>query len=121
MSILGRVASMLMYFGPSLGILDLMHHWRQEQTRYRPTSEGGPYEKGGNLTWYNVSLTWDKVERIETLQQLEPTSYSIYTGLSIKWLYVMLIVVMVIHVFIVYLLKKYSSTHFRYIMLILLY
>ena len=115
MSIVGRVTSMLMYFGPSLGLFDLMHHWKWEQTRFRAKSDGGPYKKGGNLTWFNVTLPWDKVERIETLQQLEPTNYSIYTGLSIKWLYVMLMVVMVIHVLIIYLLKNYSSTHFRYI------
>ena len=116
MSILGRVMSMIMYFGPSLGLFGLMNHWKREQTRVRPKSEGGPYEKGGNLTWHNITLLWDEVERNESLQQLKPTSYSIYTGLSIKWLYVMFVVGMVIHVIIVYLLKNYSSTHFKYML-----
>ena len=112
-SILARVSSLLLYFGPSLGLLDLMHHWKWEKTRYRPKSAGGPYSEGGNLTWYNVSLPWDDIERIKTLHQLEPTSYSIYTGITVKWLYAILIGGIFIHISLVYALKNYSSRHFR--------
>ena len=113
-SILARVGSLLLYFGPSLGLLDLMHHWKWEKTRYRPKSVGGPYEEGGNLTWYNVSLPWDDIERNKALQQLAPdTNYSIYTGLAIKWLYAILIGGMFVHLTLVYVLKHYTSSHFR--------
>ena len=109
-SVLGRVMAILMYFGPSLGLFDLLNHWRREQMRYRPISEGGPYEEGANLTTHNVSLPWTDIERNITSHQ---TSYTIYTGMSIKWLYVMMLVGMVIHVAIVYLIKTFSSSHFR--------
>ena len=113
-SILARVGSILLYFTPSLGLLDLMHHWKQEKTRYRPKSAGGPYEEGGNLTWYNVSIPWDDIERNKTLQQLAPdTNYSIYTGLAIKWLYAILIGGIFIHLILVYVLKHNTSSHFK--------
>ena len=113
-SILARIGSLLFYFGPALGILDLMHHWKQEQTRYRAKSEGGPYEEGGNLTWYNQNVSWDQIERTKAFQQLAPdTNYSIYTGLTIKWLYVILMGGMFIHLILVYVLKHNTSSHFK--------
>ena len=118
-SILARVGSILLYFTPSLGLLDLMHHWKQEQTRYRANSEGGPYVEGGNLTWYKNTVGWDTIERTKTLQQLaSDTNYSIYTGLTIKWLYAILIGGMFVHLILVYVLKHNTSSHFRYILVI---
>ena len=114
-SVLARIGSLIFYFGPSLGLLDLMHHWKQEQTRYRANSEGGPYVEGGNLTWYKNTVGWDTIERNKALQQLAPdTNYTIYTGLAIKWLYAILIGGMFVHLILVYVLKHYTSSHFRY-------
>ena len=118
-SILARIGSLLLYFGPSLGLLDLMHHWKQEQTRYRANSEGGPYVEGGNLTWYKNTVGWDTMERTKAFQQLSPdTNYTIYTGLAIKWLYAILIGGMFVHLILVYVLKHNTSSHFRYILVI---
>ena len=121
-SVLARIGSLILYFGTAIGLLDLMHHWKQEQTRYRANSEGGPYEEGGNLTWYENTVGWDTIERTKALQQLPPdTNYSIYTGLTIKWLYVILIGGMVVHLILVYVLKHYTSSHFRYIFVIFIF
>ena len=48
----GRVGSLLLYFAPCLGQLDLLHHWRREQVPYTPAPDG-PYEEGGTVMFFN--------------------------------------------------------------------
>jgi hypothetical protein len=102
----GRVGSFLIYFGPALGQFDLLHHWKKEQLKYKTKEDGGPYEKGGNLTTHNVTIPWSDIER-------HSPNYTIYTGLGLMWLYAIIIVTMVVHVAVVYKWKDYCSSHFR--------
>lgn len=101
----------MMFFGPSLGLFNLLNHWKREQVRFKPQTEGGPFVEGGNFTTHNVSIDWTELER--NVSSLGQTSYTIYTGVSIKWLYVMFIAAMVVDTIVVYLVKNCTSSHFR--------
>ena len=106
-----RVLSLVMYFGPCLGLFNLLNHWKREQVRFKPQTEGGPFVEGGNFTTHNVSINWKELER--NVSSLGQTSYTLYTGVSIKWLYVMFIAAMVVDTIVVYLVKNCTSSHFR--------
>ena len=102
---IGRVGSILLYFAPSLGQMDLLHHWKNEQTPYKPASVG-PWTKGSNLTIHNFTIPWSHVER-------QSPPYTHYTGLGLLELYIIMIITMGIHVAVVYAWKSYCSSPFR--------
>ena len=110
----GRVGSLLLYFAPCLGQLDLLHHWKREQVRYTPTPDG-PYEEGGTVMFFNGTnvqqVPWSLLERGK---DGERPHYSMYTGLQIVYLYIILLISMIVHTVVVYVWKKYCSSDFRY-------
>ena len=110
----GRVGSLLLYFAPCLGQLDLLHHWRREQVPYTPAPDG-PYEEGGTVMFFNGTnieqVPWALIERGKGDER---PPYSMYTGLEIKYLYIVLLVCVILHTVVVFGWKKSCSSAFRY-------
>ena len=78
---LRRVLSMVVFFIPAMGLLNLLNHWRAEQVPF------GPANTDKDLELFNMTerYRWSEIHRWNTDNSDNPTPppYTIYTGLSL--------------------------------------
>ena len=118
---LRRVLSIIAMFIPSLGLFNILHHWRWEQIPYKARQE---YAKRGFLTpedkitlyGLNEDIYWTELDRWDYTgpKDPQPPSYNIYTGLSLKWTFIAGSALLFVH-FISLLILKANSIESNYI------
>ena len=108
----GRVGALVLFFTPSLGLWDTMHHYKNEKIPYRDVSNKGPYNASGTLTTHTGDkIPWKDIGTSDV--EGDKLDITEYTGLSLKNLYILLLLGFVVHVVVVFLWKQKTSSKFR--------
>ena len=81
-----RILVLVMFFTPSLGLFDLLYHWKAEQIPFSVSQKSlwreGVLEQGDPLYLHNKTpVLWSRIDR---WQDGAPPDYSLYTGLSLR-------------------------------------
>ena len=95
----GRVGALVLFFTPSLGLWDTMHHYKNEQIRYRNATGTLTTLTGKKIPWTDIARGKPDITE--------------YTGLSLKNLYILLLLGFVVHVVVVFFWKQKTSSKFR--------
>ena len=116
-AVLRRILSIVALFIPSMGLFNLLHHWRWEQLPYNARLE---FARRGFLTpedkivlyGLNETIFWSELDRWNYTepQDPQPPSYSIYTGMSLQETFLAGAALLVVH-FIGLLIVKVNIVH----------
>ena len=107
---LRRVLSMVLFFIPAMGLLDILNHWKAEQIPF------GPSNTVSDLELFNLSESyrWSDIHRWNTDNSDHPTPppYSIYTGMSLGTTAKLGLAIMALHFIAVGLVKIFTVKSF---------
>ena len=99
---LRRMLALVLFFVPSLGLLDLLHHWQAEQRPFwvrREAAARGEMSPGDTLQLFNMSaeVRWSELDRWSYGAAAQPPHYSLYTGLSLENTFIAFHVIFALH------------------------
>ena len=109
-----RIACIILFFAPFLGLLDLMSHWKAEQYSFEPSD--GIDILNDNFTYWNSELEAIESIPFRDLYRLDlpqPPSYSFYTGLQLKWAYLAFFALLLTQALIMFCSKHLINEKFR--------
>ena len=113
-----RILCIILFFSPFFGLLNLMAHWRAEQLRFEPP-EGIDILRD-NFTYWNKELEAIESIPFRDLYRLDysvdppqPPSYSLYTGLQLKWAYIAFIGLLLMQSLVMFVCKYITNEKFR--------
>ena len=133
-----RLLSMVLFFAPTLGLFNLLYHWKAEQTKWHPALIQNFVDDHGNIQFGNSpQFPWTYIDRWEKnlnetpeMEQvftndiekmgsegnpnyyLNPPHYSLYTILSLKQTFFCFIGILGVHlIFIIFIKQKYSFAY----------
>ena len=116
---LRRVLSLISLFIPSLGLFDILHHWKWEQL---PSQVRLNYAERGFMTpddkislhGLNQTIYWTQYDRWDyTGEAPSPPPYSIYTLMTLRETFTAGAVLLTVHFLLVLLIKIITSAKFR--------
>ena len=116
---LRRVLSLISLFIPSLGLFDILHHWKWEQL---PSQVRLDYAERGFMTpddkislhGLNETIYWTQYDRWDyTGEAPSPPPYSIYTMMTLRETFTAGAVLLTVHFLLVLLIKIITSAKFR--------
>ena len=105
-----KVASIVAFFTPSLGLFSLLHHWQAECIPFKArldmakhfANKSGEYFQNAQIKLYNMSteVTWSSLDRwnYEDPKHPKPPPYSVYTGLSLQETFMAFIVLLMVQI-----------------------
>ena len=107
-------------FIPSLGLFDLLHHWKYEQIPFKVRLEYAknfPINPNDKIILYGLNETvfWLELDRWDYTNKNNPTPphYSLYTLLSLKETFVYILILSIIQFMFIYVMKNYTSPDFK--------
>ena len=109
---------MICFFVPSLGISNILNHWLAEQYYFGIRRQYHLISKYDEVHLFNLTepLLWKELDRWNYYGDIdEPTapSYSLYTGMTLKWTFVTFIIMMVFHLVSMMMVKTFTSAEFK--------
>ena len=113
-----RIACIILFFAPFLGLLDLMSHWKAEQYSFEP-SDGIDILRDNFIFWNSKleaieSIPFRDLFRLDySVDPPQPPSYSFYTGLQLKWAYLVFFVLLLTQALIMFSCKYLTNEKFR--------
>ena len=117
---LRRILSLITMFIPSIGLFNILHHWRAEQIPFRIRLN---YAKKFtilkddriSLNGLNETIYWSQLDRWDYTDQDHPTPppYSIYTLLSLQNTFTVFIFLSILQFIIILSVKILTSEDFR--------
>ena len=114
-AILRRVLSMVAFFIPSIGLMDLLFHWKAEQIPFKIRRD----YKVTTLQVHNLSssgtILWSDIDRWDYSDPKfsRPPSYSLYTGLELQQTFLIFLVMMILHFSAVFYIKAKKGFGFQ--------
>ena len=133
MATLRRVLAIVIFFVPSLGLHNILFHWKSEQYFFEIKKKYNLIHPNDEVHLFNISETflWSESKRWfwtngfgtgsglerwnyyeDPDEPMEP-SYSLYTGLTLKWTFVACIVFASFHFISIFYVKYATSIEFR--------
>ena len=117
-STMRRVLSIVCFFVPSLGLQDILYHWLAEQYTFSIKKQYTMVHRKDQVHLFNMTetLLWSELDRWNYYGDLnEPTapSYSLYTGLSLKWTFVTFFMLLTFQFTTMALVKLATSEEFK--------
>ena len=113
-----RIACIILFFAPFLGLLNLMAHWKAEQLSFEPPD--GIDILNDNFTYWNSELEAIESIPFKDLYRLDysvdppqPPSISFYTGLKLKWAYLVFFILLLTQALIMFGCKYLTNEKFR--------
>ena len=118
MGSLRRILSMICFFVPSLGISNILNHWLAEQYYFGIRRQYYLISKYDEVHLFNLTepLLWRELDRWNYYGDIdEPTapSYSLYTGMTLKWTFVTFFIMMLFHLVSMMIVKTFTSEEFK--------
>ena len=115
---LRRILSVIGYFTPSLGLFSLLSHWLAEQYTFSIRQDYSLIYKKDEIHLFNASgtLYWSELDRWNYYGSPDdptPPSYSLYTGLTLKWTFVTFFMLMAFQFLSISLVKIFTSKEFK--------
>ena len=113
-----RMLTLVVFFIPSMGLLNLLNHWKAEQIQFRirkDAFERGYMTTNDTLELVNMTETvpWTDIDRwTYTDTEPQPPSYSLYTGLSLTHIFAAFILLLFLHFISVYRVKRWTVEGF---------
>ena len=109
---------MVFFFVPTLGLFNILNHWLAEQKYFSIRKQFYLTSKYDQVHLFNMTepLLWKELDRWNYYGDIDdptPPSYSLYTGLTLKWTFVMFFVVMFFHMVAMLIVKTFTSEEFK--------
>ena len=117
-----RVLSFIIFFTPSLGLFDLLYHWKAEAYPFKFRTNHAkkfntPPNPAAKIELFNMTETvyWSEYDRWDYSdpQHPAPPSYKLYTGLNLQETFAMFFVILILHYMSLLLVKIRTSEEFR--------
>ena len=113
-----RILSIICFFTPSLGLFNILHHWQAEQIPFSIRKKYNLIHPKDQVYLYNLNDTifWKDLERwnyYEDPNEPTPPSYSVYTGLTLKWTFVTFLMFFILHNIVMAIVKQLTSSDFK--------
>ena len=115
-----RVASIIVFFTPSMGLFSILHHWQAENTPFKTRLDDIKRNRStefDNINLYNMTQTvrWSHLDRwsYDDPQHPQPPPYSIYTGLSLQYYFLAFIGIFVLQIILMDRVKSHTSDEYR--------
>ena len=119
-AILRRILSLIALFIPSMGLFNLLHHWKYEQIPFRIRLEYAkrfPIKPDDKIALYglNETIYWSDLDRWDysNPENPEPPHYSLYTLLSLKYTFISFLALTFVHFLAIYAIKHCISHDFN--------
>ena len=114
---LRRIISLIVVFVPSMGLLDLLHHWKWEHVPYQLRQENAqtisPEDK---ISFFglNGTVLWSQLDRWNYTSEVSlPPNYTEYTHLTLQETFIALICLTVVQFIAIFIVKCCISKDFR--------
>ena len=111
-----RITTIVAFFMPSLGLCNLLHHWKAEQLTFhsRLNREIGPDDEI-RLKDMTERVYWSQLDRWDYTDPSKPLppDYDIYTGLSLKRTFATFFMIGVLQCVLLFIVKMVFSKGFR--------
>ena len=111
---LRKVVSLIVFFAPSMGLLNLLYHWKAEQVRFGAANKVNPlalvelFNMTEEIRWANISR-WNQTNRDQPI----PPPYTLYTGITLGGTFKAFLGIMAVHFILVTLVKIFTVKSFR--------
>ena len=114
-AIVKRILSMTVFFMPSLGLLDILFHWKAEQIPFKIRRA---YNNAVNVHLHNLSsefVLWSDLDRWDhsNIKSRKPPSYALYTGLELGPTFALFLCLMIFHFIAIFMVKHYKARGFK--------
>ena len=111
---LRRILSLVTLFIPSMGLCNILHHWKWEQVPFQSAKSIISPEDKISLFGLNETVLWSELDRWDyTSETPSPPNYSTYTLLTLQQTFIILIVLSFIQFMAIFILKRHISKDFR--------
>ena len=112
-----RILVMVMFFTPSLGLFNLLYHWKAEQIPFSVSQESlwreGVLKQSSHLYLHNKTpVLWSHIDRWDYSAE-SPPDYSLYTGLSLRQYFLLFLAILAVHTVCVGIIKLILVKDFR--------
>ena len=115
-----KVASIVIFFVPSLGLFSLLHHWQAENIPFKARLDMAKKSHDithDNIELYNMTKTisWSTLDRwtYDDMKHPKAPPYTLYTGLSLKHTLVAFIGISILQMLLMLVVKLSTSEKFR--------
>ena len=119
-----KVASIVAFFTPSLGLFSLLHHWQYETIPFKVrlnqafrTNNNQDYLNNVKIELFNMTeeIPWRSLDHwtYENHQKPKPPPYSIYTGLSLQHSFFAYVGLLILQKIVILLVKIATSDEFN--------
>ena len=117
-SVSKRILVLVMYFTPSLGLFNLLHHWQAESLPFSVSQKSrwreGGLQQGQHLQLHNNrSVLWSEIDRWDYSASPSPPPYTLYTGLSLRTYFWLFLAILGLHTLAVGIAKFILVPDFR--------
>ena len=118
MGSLRRISSMIGFFIPGLGLFNILNHWLAELYPFGIRKQFNLIHKRDQVHLYNLTkpLLWSEVDRwnyYEDIDEPTPPSYSQYTGFTLKWNFLVFMVIVFFNGVSITLVKYFTSEEYK--------
>ena len=118
MGSLRRISSMVFFFAPSLGLFSILNHWLAELYHFDIRKQYNLIHPKDQVHLFNLTETvlWPQLDRYnyyEDKNEPTPPSYSLYTGPTLKWTFVVFLSMMFFHIVSMTIVKTFTSVEFK--------
>ena len=101
-SVSKRILVLVIYFTPSLGLFNLLHHWQAESLPFSVSQKSrwreGGLQQGQHLQLHNNrSVLWSEIDRWDYSASPSPPAYTLYTGLTLREYFWLFLAVLSLH------------------------
>ena len=119
-----KVASIVCFFTPSLGLFNLLHHWQAENTPFKARLEESQklinndvqHFQTEKIELYNMTeeVSWASLDRWDYQDPEHPTPppYSIYTGISLQHTFFAFMGLIILQILMLVIVKLCTSKKF---------
>ena len=130
-----RISSMVAFFIPSLGLFNILYHWKAELIPFKRRKmlrkevsdflalnkitenvQWSDINTRWNLELYNMTekVLWSDIDRwnFDDLNHPSPPGYNLYTGLTLGQSFMAFVGIFVVHFLLILIVKSFTIDHF---------
>ena len=110
-----RIISMVCFFIPSLGLLNILYHYKAEQIPFSIWQKYGKTQKDQIVLYgLNQTVLWGEMDRWDysTSNEGTPPSYTEYTGITLRWTFALFFLISALQFVTTLIVKIYTSKKF---------
>ena len=115
-SVMKRIMIMVVFFIPSLGLRDLLYHWKYEQAPFTVSIEGKLNATNGDLlSMYNKTpIPWSDIDRCDYTDPKDPIlpPYTLYTGIDAGQAFGLFWLTIILHATAIFVIKLFTVEKF---------